>query len=59
MLKRFISWLLPAPSSDVLQPRPRVKPDPQQTAELERRCAAINYEPEIGFIKDHRQEKIV
>jgi hypothetical protein len=54
-LRRFIDWLLP--SSDVLQPRPRVTPDPQQRAELERRFGEIDFVPEFGFITDHPQQR--
>jgi hypothetical protein len=40
------------PSSTV---RPRVTPDPQRAAELERRISELAYNPENGFHRDQRQ----
>jgi hypothetical protein len=41
-----------SPSSVV---RPRVTPDPQHAAELERRFNELAYSPENGFHRDRRQ----
>ncbi|HJY37234.1 MAG TPA: hypothetical protein VJ299_07220 [Steroidobacteraceae bacterium] len=35
--------------------RPRVTPDPQHAAELERRFSELAYSPENGFHRDQRQ----
>ena len=40
------------PSSVV---RPRVTPDPQHAAELQRRISELAYSPENGFHRDQRQ----
>jgi hypothetical protein len=40
------------PSSVV---RPRVTPDPQHAAELQRRFSELAYSPENGFHRDQRQ----
>jgi hypothetical protein len=37
--------------------RPRVKPDPGQAAELQRRMSSLDYTPENGFHRDHRQDR--
>ena len=37
--------------------RPRVTPDPQQAAALERRRAELDYRPENGFLFDRVQER--
>ena len=42
------------PSSIV---RPRVTPDPQHAAELEKRLRALDYSPENGFHRDQRQDR--
>jgi hypothetical protein len=38
--------------------RPRVAPDPQHAAELERRMNAIEYYPENGFHRDRSQDRL-
>nr|MBO2488090.1 hypothetical protein [Gammaproteobacteria bacterium] len=38
--------------------RPRVTPDPNQAAELERRINSLAYYPENGFHRDRMQERI-
>lgn len=42
------------PSSIV---RPRVTPDPQHAAELERRFSELAYSPENGFHRDQQQRR--
>jgi hypothetical protein len=42
------------PSSIV---RPRVTPDPQHAAELEKRISELAYSPENGFHRDQRQHR--
>lgn len=42
---------------NALLARPRVTPDPQQAAELERRRQKLEYRPEFGFHRDQRQER--
>jgi hypothetical protein len=42
---------------DALPVRPRVTPDPQRAAELQRRIEALQYRPEIGFHRDRLQAK--
>jgi hypothetical protein len=37
--------------------RPRVTPDPQQAAELEKRFSELAYCPENGFHRDQRQDR--
>jgi hypothetical protein len=37
--------------------RPRVTPDPQRAAELQRRMDALQYRPETGFHRDRLQGK--
>jgi hypothetical protein len=37
--------------------RPRVTPDPERAAELQRRIEALQYRPEIGFHRDRLQRK--
>ena len=37
--------------------RPRVTPDPQHAAELEKRFSELAYCPETGFHRDRRQER--
>ena len=37
--------------------RPRVTPDPEQAAALERRRAELDYRPENGFLFDRVQER--
>ncbi|MBM0103963.1 hypothetical protein JM946_04375 [Steroidobacter sp. S1-65] len=41
--------------SDALPMRPRVTPDPERAAELQRRIEALQYRPELGFHRDRRQ----
>jgi hypothetical protein len=45
----MIFRLRPAESSVV---RPRVTPDPQRAAELQRRIESLRYQPESGFHRD-------
>ena len=37
--------------------RPRVTPDPQHAAELERRISELAYSPENGFHRDQQQHR--
>jgi hypothetical protein len=37
--------------------RPRVTPDPERAAELQRRIEALQYRPETGFHRDRLQVK--
>ncbi len=39
--------------------RPRVTPDPQRAAELEKRFTELAYCPENGFHRDQRQRRRV
>jgi len=43
--------------SDSLTMRPRVTPDPERAAELQRRIEALQYRPELGFHRDRLQGK--
>lgn len=43
--------------SDDLTVRPRVTPDPERAAELQRRIDALQYRPEVGFHRDRLQGK--
>lgn len=43
--------------SDALPVRPRVTPDPERAAELQRRFEALQYRPETGFHRDRLQGK--
>jgi hypothetical protein len=52
MLTRFLDWLFGPSPSDVVDQRPRLKPDPQNAAELERKRASIDYVPSDGFHLD-------
>lgn len=38
--------------------RPRVTPDPERAAELERRLEQLAYRPEVGFHRDRLQQPI-
>jgi hypothetical protein len=38
--------------------RPRVTPDPQRAAELQRRIDAMRYHPENGFHRDRLQRRL-
>ncbi|HEX7116789.1 MAG TPA: hypothetical protein VF193_16805 [Steroidobacter sp.] len=38
--------------------RPRVTPDPERAAELERRMSSLSYYPENGFHRDRRQPRL-
>ncbi len=42
---------------DSLPMRPRVTPDPERAAELQRRIDALQYRPETGFHRDRLQGK--
>ena len=37
--------------------RPRVTPDPERAAELEKRFSELAYSPENGFHRDQRQHR--
>lgn len=37
--------------------RPKVQPDPQHAAELERKFSELSYTPEHGFHRDRQQPK--
>jgi hypothetical protein len=37
--------------------RPRVTPDPQRAAELEKRFSELAYNPENGFHRDQQQRR--
>ena len=41
--------------SEAMPVRPRVTPDPERAAELQRRIEALQYRPEIGFHRDRLQ----
>jgi hypothetical protein len=43
--------------SDAMPMRPRVTPDPERAAELQRRIEALQYRPEVGFHRDRLQGK--
>lgn len=43
--------------TDALPVRPRVTPDPERAAELQRRIEALQYKPETGFHRDRLQSK--
>lgn len=43
--------------TDSLPMRPRVTPDPERAAELQRRIEALRYKPETGFHRDRLQDK--
>jgi hypothetical protein len=43
--------------ADALPVRPRVTPDPERAAELQRRIEALQYRPEVGFHRDRLQMK--
>ena len=43
--------------SDSLTMRPRVTPDPERAAELQRRFEALQYRPEVSFHRDRLQGK--
>lgn len=43
--------------SETLPMRPRVTPDPERAAELQRRIDALQYRPETGFHRDRLQGK--
>lgn len=42
---------------EALPVRPRVTPDPERAAELQRRIEALQYRPETGFHRDRLQAK--
>jgi hypothetical protein len=37
--------------------RPRITPDPERAAELQRRIDALQYRPETGFHRDRVQQR--
>ena len=43
--------------ADAMPVRPRVTPDPERAAELQRRMEALKYRPETGFHRDRLQGK--
>ena len=43
--------------ADSMPMRPRVTPDPERAAELQRRMEALKYKPEISFHRDRLQGK--
>ena len=43
--------------ADAMTVRPRVTPDPQRAAELQRRIEALQYRPEIGFHRERLQTR--
>jgi hypothetical protein len=43
--------------TEAMPVRPRVTPDPERAAELQRRIDALQYRPEIGFHRDRLQGK--
>jgi hypothetical protein len=43
--------------ADAVPVRPRVTPDPERAAELQRRIEALQYRPEVGFHRDRLQMK--
>jgi hypothetical protein len=43
--------------ADAVPVRPRVTPDPERAAELQRRIEALKYRPETGFHRDRLQMK--
>lgn len=45
------------PSSPIV--RPRVTPDPERAAELQKRFTELAYSPENGFHRDQRQNRRV
>lgn len=47
----MIMRLLKTASPEIV--RPRVTPDPDHAAELQRRMKALAYYPENGFLRDH------
>jgi hypothetical protein len=56
-LTRFLDcWRKPGPEP-ITPVQPRVRPDPQHAAELERRRAGLAYQPDNPFHKDTLQEK--
>jgi len=38
--------------------QPRVTPDPERAAELQRRIDALQYRPEAGFHRDRLQQRV-
>ncbi len=44
-------------STDVVV-RPRVTPDPNRAAELQRRMSSLEYCPENGFHRDRMQDRV-
>lgn len=43
--------------TDSMPMRPRITPDPERAAELQRRIEALQYRPETGFHRDRLQGK--
>ncbi|HEY0684702.1 MAG TPA: hypothetical protein VGD45_20365 [Steroidobacter sp.] len=50
MIRRLLNWMRKPEPVNVIEPvRPRVVPDPKWTAGLERRRAALSYQPQTAF----------
>jgi hypothetical protein len=45
-------------TAKLLCSRPRVTPDPNLVAMLNRRFAELTYRPKCGFLRDKRQERV-
>lgn len=43
--------------TQIVEARPQVTPDPLQAAALERRLAALSYQPRYGFLRDQQQAR--
>lgn len=56
-LRRFLNACRKPEPGPIVAVQPRVTPDPQHAAELERRFSELAYEPESGFAKDTRVER--
>jgi hypothetical protein len=52
-----LKMLFRSNQADSLPVRPRVTPDPERAAELQRRIEALQYRPETGFHRDRLQGK--
>lgn len=57
-LSSLLYVLLGPSTSDVLEPRPRVTPDPELAEQLERRRAELDYQPTVNFYRDQVQERV-
>ncbi len=52
MFRKLIDWLLGPWTSEVIESAPRVTPDPEAAAHLQRRSSDVGYTPEYGFLRD-------